>query len=152
MIYRPMRPGEEAVVVDLVLNVFSEFVAPRYSEEGVTEFKKFVTADALAKRVRAGDIVLLALSGRRIIGMIEVSENHHIALLFVQKSHQRRGIGGKLIRMSTEMCLQRQPDIRSITVNSSPNAFAAYQQLGFEAEENEKVVNGIRFIPLALAL
>ena len=50
MIYRPMRPGEEAVVVDLVLNVFSEFVAPRYSEEGVTEFKKFVTADALAKR------------------------------------------------------------------------------------------------------
>ena len=147
-----MKPGEQARVVDLVLRVFAEFVAPLYSQEGVAEFKKFVCADALADRYGAGNLFLLAESGRRIIGVIEMRKDSHIALLFVEKSFQRKGIGGELFRRSVEICRRRNPDIQRITVNSSPNAFAAYQKIGFKGIEEEQVKNGIRFIPMELIL
>lgn len=121
--YRPMKSGEQAGVVDLVLRVFTEFVAPRYSQEGVAEFKKFVCANALAGRFVAGNLFLLAESGQRIIGVIEMRKDSHIALLFVEKSFQRRGIARELLRKSIEICAKRNPDIQRITVNSSPNAF-----------------------------
>ena len=43
---RLMKPGEEASVVDLVLRVFAEFVAPQYSDEGIAEFEKIAGVDA----------------------------------------------------------------------------------------------------------
>lgn len=150
--YRPIKPGEEAGVIDFVLKIFTEFVAPQYPPEGVAEFKKFVCRDALADRLTAGDIVLLAESGYKIIGVIEIRDNNHIALLFVENSFQRKGIAKELIRRSVGVCRKHKPEIQRITVNSSPNAFTAYQKIGFRTVEDEKVVNGIRFIPMELTL
>ncbi len=147
-----MTLGDEAGVVDLVLRIFSEFVAPQFSQEGIAEFKKFVSADALADRLRTGNIFLIAESGKEIIGVIEMRENSHIALLFVEKSRQRRGIAKELVRKSIEICRNRNPEIQKITVNSSPNAFIAYQKIGFVSVENEKIKDGIRFIPMELIL
>jgi GNAT superfamily N-acetyltransferase len=147
-----MEHGEEAEIVDLVLRVFNEFVAPHYSQEGVAEFKKFVNAEALADRLRAGNIFLLAESGQKIISIMEMRENRHIALLFVEKFHQRKGIAKEIIQRSIGICGQRKADLKKITVNSSPNAFGAYQKIGFQAVEGEKVKNGIRFVPMELML
>jgi len=52
-----MKPGEETVVIDLVLEVFDEFVAPQYANEGLTEFKKYARADALSDRLKDENIV-----------------------------------------------------------------------------------------------
>ena len=152
IIFRPMRQGEETLVVDLVLAVFDEFVAPQYAQEGVQEFKKFVNSDALIQRLKAGNIVLVAVSGQSINGVIEMRENSHVALLFVKKSHQRQGIAKELIRRSIGICRKRNPNLTSITVNASPNAFEAYKKCGFHGIGREKVKNGIRFIPMELAL
>ena len=147
-----MKPGEESAVVDLVLKVFYEFVAPHYSNEGVEEFRRFVRADALADRLKNGNLVILAKSDRKIIGVIEMRENSHIALLFVKKSFQRKGIAKDLLLRSIGICKKRKPDLQKITVNSSPNAFTVYQKIGFKGVEDEKVINGIRFIPMELIL
>ena len=69
-----------------------------------------------------------------------------------KKSHQRKGIAKELLLRSIEICRKRKPDFSRITVNSSPNAFGAYQKMGFKATGDEKVVNGIRFIPMELQL
>ncbi len=150
--FRPMKPGEEAGAVDFVLSVFTEFVAPQFSQEGIAEFKKFICADAFAERLSAGNIILLAESGPKIVGIIEMRENSHIALLFVESLYQCKGIGKELIRRSIEICRNRRPDIKKITVNSSPNAYNAYKKYGFRGIDDEKVKNGIRFIPMALIL
>lgn len=150
--FRPMKPGEEACVVDLILRVFTKFVAHQFSQEGIAEFKKFIRSDALSERMRAGNIMLLAESGHKIIGFIEVRENNHIALLFVESLYQCRGVGKELIRRSIKICKSRKPELHRITVNSSPNAYNAYQKYGFIATDDEKVKNGIRFIPMALIL
>ena len=147
-----MKSGEQAAVVDLVLRVFAEFVAPRYSQEGVAEFRKFVCADALADRFVAGNLFLLAESGQRIIGVIEMRKDGHIALLFVEKSFQRRGIARELLRKSIEICMRRDPDLQRMIVNSSLNAVTAYERIGFKAIEKEQVKNGIRFAPMELIL
>jgi GNAT superfamily N-acetyltransferase len=73
-------------------------------------------------------------------------------LLFVDKSHQRKGIARELLKRSIEICRKRKSDIQRVTVNSSPNAVTAYQKIGFKDIEDEKVVNGIRFIPMELIL
>jgi GNAT superfamily N-acetyltransferase len=150
--YRPMNMGEGTRVVNLVWEVFAEFVAPGYSEEGIAEFKKFVRAETLETRLAAGNIILLAESEKRLVGVIEVRENRHIALFFVEKAHQCQGLARELLRQAIAICRQRNPDLQLITVNSSPNAFTAYQALGFTKIEDEKVVNGLRFIPMALVL
>ena len=152
IVYRQIKPGEEAGVVDLVRKVFNIFVAPRYAKEGISEFKKFVHVGSLADRVNGGNLVLLAKFDHRIVGIIEIRNNCHIALLFVDESHQRTGIAKELIQRSIAICRKRKPDIQKITVNSSPNAFAVYEKIGFEGVEDEKVVNGIRFIPMELIL
>jgi GNAT superfamily N-acetyltransferase len=108
----------------------------------------------LADRLRAGNIILLALaeSGQAIIGVIEIRENNHVAMLFVEKSHQRKGIAKELLLRSIAKRRKRNSDIYRLTVNSSPNAFEAYQKMGFKGIGDEKVVNGIRFISMELSL
>jgi GNAT superfamily N-acetyltransferase len=150
--YRLMKPGEEAGIVDLVLKVFTQFVAPEYSPEGIAEFMKFARNEDLRNRIRAGDLVLLAESGQNVIGAIEIRENSHIALLFVENSCQRKGIGKELIRRSIEISRTRKPDISRFTVNSSPNAVKAYKKMGFKSLGGERVVNDIRFIPMELSI
>ncbi len=150
--YCSMQPGEEAGVIDLVSNIFNEFVAHLYSPEGVLEFMKYLREDELAQRIRSGNFVLLAKSGVDIIGVVEVRDNSHIALLFVKESHQKQGIGRELLKNALEKCKALNPDIPKITVNSSPNAVSAYRTMGFNATEQEQVENGIRFTPMELSL
>jgi len=146
-----MQAGEEARITDLVMKVFDEFVAPGFSEEGIAEFKKFVDTDALAKRHAAGNILLVAESDRNIIGIIAMRDNSHIALLFVKKTYQRKGIARRLVQQGVAICRQNNPALNIVTVNASPNAVTAYEHIGFRkvAEEQEK--NGIRFIPMELS-
>jgi GNAT superfamily N-acetyltransferase len=147
-----MKSGEENDVVNLVLEVFDDVVAPQYNNEGITEFRKYAHADALADRLKQGDIVELAAFEGKIIGVIEMRENSHIALLFVKKAHQRQGIARELLGRAIDICRKRKPDLQKITVNSSPNAVGAYHKMGFTDIEDEKVVNGIRFVPMELIL
>ena len=152
LFYRPLKPDEAADLAAFVLKVFTEFVAPQYASEGVAEFKKFIAPDFMAERLAAGNVVWMAVSGSKTAGVIEMRENRHIALLFVDASNQRQGIARELIRRAVAVCRERAPDLHTITVNASPNAVAAYRQLGFQPAGEEQTVNGIRFIPMARIL
>ncbi len=148
--YCQMEAGEQDIVVNLVLDVFNEFIAPQYPDEGVNEFKKFVNAEGMKNRLKAGNIFILAKDGKKTVAIIEMRDNSHIALLFVDKAYQRQGIARELIRRAIAVCLERNSQLKSITVNSSPNAYDAYYSIGFKGERTVKTVNGIQFIPMEL--
>jgi GNAT superfamily N-acetyltransferase len=150
--YRPLKPDETADLAACVLKVFTEFVAPLYAREGVAAFKKFIAPDLMSERLAAGNIVWVAASGSKIVGVIEMRENRHIALLFVDASCQRQGIARELIRRAVAVCRERAPGLHTIAVNASPNAVPAYCKLGFQPAGEEQTVNGIRFIPMARVL
>jgi len=147
-----MQPGEEIQVIDLVSRVFTQYVAPLYSDDGIREFMKYLDPSILAERSKGDHRVQVAESHDEIIGMIEIRGYSHVALFFVATEQQRKGIGRELLNKAVRECISINPDLAEITVNSSPNAVFAYRALGFTEKDKEKTVNGIRFVPMALKL
>jgi GNAT superfamily N-acetyltransferase len=150
--YRFMVPGEEGCVCDLVCRVFDECIAPEYEANGVREFHDYVYPEGLAARAAQGHFVLLAEARGELVGALEVRDHQHVSLLFVDKKLQRRGIARSLLKAAVGICLMGAPGVRELTVNSSPNSVPAYERLGFTATGPEETVNGIRFVPMVLAL
>ena len=150
--YRFMRQGEEERVCALVERVFNEFVAPDYSPEGVEEFFKFAAPAALRNRNGEHHMVILAEEETELAGVLEARDCNHISLLFVERKFHRKGIAKALLRQAAVECLRRRPDVRMITVNSSPFAVPAYRKMGFLETGPSREVNGIIFVPMVCAL
>ena len=150
--YRPMKRGEEAEVSDLVLRVFDEFVAPQFSQEGLQEFRNYADPHLFLLRSRWNHFVLLADTQKEIAGMIEMRCDGHVALFFVDRRFQERGVGGELLRRALEICRRKNPEVSKVTVNSSPNAVVAYERLGFCRAGPERTEDQVRFVPMVLDL
>ena len=151
-LYRSMKKGEEGRVAALIADVFTEFVMPLYSPEGVQEFLKYANKEKIIERSRQNHFILVAQIGSHVMGAIEVRENRHISMLFVDGQFQRKGIGGNLIREASSICRKIYPNLDQITVNSSPNAVKAYERLGFRKSGDEQEIKGISFMPMVLEL
>lgn len=152
VIYRLMRPGEEAAVCAMVERCFNAFIAPGYAAEGAQEFLSYARPERLAERVSRQHLVLVAEADGLIAGMIEMRGEDHVSLLFVDAAYQRRGISRELLRQALALCRARRPDLRVVTVNSSPYAVPVYERLGFRPLAQEQQKNGIRYTPMALEL
>ena len=150
--YRNARPGEEIQVCELVARVFNEFVAPGFAPHGIREFFRYVHPEAMQLRWQKGHFALVAVAGDQIVGAIEMMPPDHVSLLFVDASHQRRGISRELLCRSIDVCRTQEPGITDISVNSSPNAVLMYERLGFVQQQSEQEINGIRFVPMQLTL
>ena len=150
--YRFMQPGEETEVCNLISRVFDELVAPGYSQRGVQEFLNYANPVSLLNRSQVNHFVLVAAAQDKIIGMIEIRNNNHISLLFVDKQFHRRGIGRALWQRALEICRQREADLSEFSVNSSPYAVPVYEKLGFRQKGFKQIKNGICFIPMRLEL
>ena len=109
-------------------------------------------AEALTERLKSSSFVLTARSGANLIGIIEIRDYDHVALLFVRPLFQTQGVEKTLLRQAVDICSKSHKDLEKITVNSSPNAVAAYEKMGFAATDAEREVNGIRFRPMKLRL
>jgi len=133
--------------MELVRDVFMEYEAPDYSDEGIEEFLRFLEPNEIAEKLEEEKMKIWVCSfGSEIVGMIAAMENH-INLLFVSGKHHRKGIARKLLKIMTDFYKPAE-----ITVNSSPYAIEAYRRLGFNETDSEQVVSGIRYTPMKLIL
>jgi len=150
--YREIYQGEEEDVCKLIIECFNEFVAPRYSEDGIIEFSKYVTPESTLNRLSRNHFILIALDGNFIVGVIEIRNHNHISLFFVRKEYQNQGIGKRLHELAIEKCKTLKPDVNVIDVNSSPYAVPIYEKLGFVKVSNEQINNGMRFTPMTIKI
>ncbi len=151
MTIHEMEPQQLKESLDLVWRVFLEFEAPDYSEQGVATFHEFIEYDAMAKRIRDGEITLwYAHEGEAVVGVVAVrpqagqaeSQAHtHISLLFVDNQHHKKGIARRLVETATS-------GHTTVTVNSSPYAVQIYKRLGFVPTDCEQQQDGIRYTPM----
>jgi GNAT superfamily N-acetyltransferase len=137
-------------VSNLVWNVFDAFIAPDYASEGITEFQNFAQVKSMRSRLEDGALSIVCQTRTKIVGIIETRNNNHISLLFVAVKHQRCGIARELLGQALELMRSNDPLNKVITVNASPSAEAAYQHLGFTADGEWQVKNGIRYLPMKL--
>lgn len=138
---KKINKNETKDALELVLNVFMQYEAPDYSNEGVETFKR----TAIYNEEYINSITMYgAYENDKILGVIATRNNgSHIALFFVDGLHHRKGIGRMLFQTVLN---QSTSDV--ITVNSSPYAEEVYRHFGFENTAPEQISEGIRYIPM----
>ncbi|HZJ37838.1 MAG TPA: GNAT family N-acetyltransferase [Chthoniobacterales bacterium] len=125
--------------------MFDQFVASHYHAEGVAEFHRYASVEALSQRHKSGYITLVAEHSGELIGMLHLREPRHVSMLFVQSSRQRSGIARGLLAAAGALAGDMDCEF---TVSSSPNAVSAYERLGFRITGSEQCIHGIRFVPM----
>ena len=149
LIYKPIEKSHVQLVSDMVWEVFLEFEAPDYSDEGTATFKAFIDPERLVKEIEAGDYkVYCCFEGDTPVGAIAIRQYKHISLLFVKSSHHRRGIAKKLLEFAVWDIISKHSDAKELTVNSSPYAVEIYKRLGFTPTERMQERDGIIFMPM----
>ena len=78
--YRRMERGDEKQVFTFIEEVFNQFVAPEFTQEGIEEFMKYIQPDALVNHLKSNHFGILASVGSEIIGVIVLRDYNHVAL------------------------------------------------------------------------
>ena len=141
--------------LDLVNNVFSEFVATDYSEQGINTFQNYLKKkfDEVSNDLQSGRKKLWGYyQDGKIIGVIATRDTSHIALMFVDKMHHKKGIARQLFNTVLTELKGNGDIIRRITVNSSPYAVRIYERLGFKKTDEQQDKDGIIYVPMAYSL
>jgi GNAT superfamily N-acetyltransferase len=135
-----------AALAAFVERIFTAHVAPTYSAEGVATFSRYGGAPAMLAR-RGDHRMIVAEAGGALVGLLEVRDESHVSMLFVESAHHRRGIARVLLRAA----FGAEAEWPALTVNSAPDAVGAYARLGFVATAAETESGGMRFVPMRRA-
>ena len=136
---------------ELVGKVFAEFVAVDYSEHGKNTFILYLEKmlQDIPGYLEAGNKKVWGYYQEdEIIGVLAIRDASHIAIMFVDKRHHRKGIAKKLFTTFLNE-LRKNKEVDQITVNSSPYAVKIYEHLGFvKTGEQCEGEDGIIFTPI----
>lgn len=147
-----ISPEEAGSALVLITATFDRFVGPGYSEQGLQAFKNFITRERQRPHYADRAFMLVARQERQIIGVIEMWDYRHITLLFTAAEWHNRGIAKHLLQAAINTCRRHNPALGKISVRSSPFAVPVYQKLGFLADGQEQIVDGMRFTAMTKPL
>jgi GNAT superfamily N-acetyltransferase len=152
MKYRDMTADEAEAALALVMRSFDKFVRPDFSDEGAQEFARSAREFIVARP--PGHHICVAERAGRLVGVIDVRDESHVCLFFVEPEELGRGIGRGLLDFAlagAEGGDGAAPSTTAtvITVNSSPWAVPVYERLGFAVSGPLWELNGIRSVPMA---
>lgn len=139
MKYRLLNKQEIDQVIFLVDQVAKKQVFKDYDQAGIDSFNQVNQPSFYLDK---HNITYVALDNEQIVGMITLSNNNHISLLFVLEPYQHLGIGSKLLKIVDNLVL------KDIKVNSGIDAKDFYLKSGFELTANLQKQDGILFYPM----
>lgn len=135
---------EWEAAMKMVWKTFLKFEGQEYTEEGIRNFREFITDEELYEAFLNGTYqVMLALDGNRIIGMASIRYCNHLSLLFVDEEYHRKGVGRALMKRLCEY-LKEEAGERYISLKAAPYAVNFYRKLGFQTTRPEEEYSGIR--------
>ena len=144
---RKIKEEDLEAVSAVCMNSFLESVASTLSEEGNSTFSKIAASDAFLKRMYEDNLMLVAECDGKVEGVIEFKKGRHVAMLFVQPEHQRKGIGRKLL--SSALVYAR---VGTVTVKASLPSVPMYRKYGFKSEGDIGESAGLVYQPMELEL
>jgi len=144
---RKLEKGDLEIVSSICMEAFTDSVAPSLTSEGIETFGKISSVYGFSNRMEEDNIILVYEDKRRIIGVIELKEGRHLAMLFVDPNFQKKGVGRALIS-----AISPYIKVEKMTVSASLNSVPAYLKYGFiyAGEPDEKV--GLKYQPMELEL
>ncbi|WP_415888172.1 GNAT family N-acetyltransferase [Neptuniibacter sp. SY11_33] len=139
MIIREMNENDIEGVSHVCLDAFFDSVAGLLSDEGIATFAAIASPDAFANRMKVDNRILVAEGDNgEIVGVVELKEGRHIAMLFVTPSQQKCGIGRRLLE--TVLIYARS---ETVTVSASLPSVPAYQKYGFKVQGEVRELSGL---------
>jgi len=148
---RLIAPDEVEDAMSFVWTVFEEFECPDYSLEGMNSFRRdIIDNESYKALVRDGEIPMyVTTKDKEIVSLIAFRKSRdHLSLAFTKKEFQHRGIGSRLFKFAIKELTRQNPNLKTITVHSSPYGMGFYEKLGFVAISKRKETNGIIFVPM----
>ncbi len=142
---RKIENKDTQAVSTICMNAFLKSIAGTLTDEGVATFTKIAASDAFLKRIKEDNLILVAEHNHEIMGVIELKEGRHIAMLFIDPKQQRKGVGRKLIL--SVLAHARCP---SVTVSASLSSIAAYKSVGFECKGEVGESAGLVYQPMEI--
>jgi len=150
--FRIMNEDDAESVSLLIHRTFRQFIAETYTARGIKYFLKNTSKQAMLRRKRKNQLIVVAEAGDKISGMIAVRKGNHITLLFVAPEFHRNGIGTLLFQDALTRIKATMPELRTVTVNSSQHALPFYTQLGFAVKRSTYLYKGMKITPMELLL
>ena len=146
-------PAKLREALDLVWEVFEKYEAPVYEEMGIKTFRHFIEYGNMVEKVNQGEMIFWGCYlNNYLVGVIALRTGQHISLLFVREKFHRLGVARRLVRVAVSHLLNQEPEIRAVTVNSSPFAVEFYKKIGFVPLGPERTEDGIRFTSMRMSI
>ena len=151
---RRLRADELAIAMDLAWDTFVRYEAPDYSQEGVESFRRSIIHNPeFHEAVIAGrNRIWGAFDGEKLIGLFAMCGASHICLVFTHHAYHRQGVATAIFHRLLADIRQEEPQLKRLTLNSSPYGKPFYLHCGFYPSDDERTVDGIRFTPMAFDL
>lgn len=142
---RELEEQDIEAVSDICMASFTESVAGSLSAEGISSFTKLADRQAFLTRMYQDNRIFVAEGNAELVGVIELKQACHIAMLFVKPGYQRRGIGRALLLFALKHARKK-----SISVSASLSSVAAYKSYGFECCGDIGETAGLVYQPMTL--
>lgn len=135
---RPAHADDLPAISAVCLVAFNTAVAPSLSAAGIATFGSVAAAEAFGARLQGDNHILVAEQDGHIVGVIELKEGRHLAMLFVDPACQAQGIGHALFKAVL-------PQVREpvLSVRASLNAVPTYLRYGFVLDGDVGEFNGL---------
>ncbi|WP_434355516.1 GNAT family N-acetyltransferase [Parasalinivibrio latis] len=138
-----LRLEDLSAASEVCIASFMASVAPTLTEEGIASFLSIASEQNIWKRMTEGNTVLAYVSKGKLLGIVELRDEHHIASLFVSPDHQGKGIGRALLE-----AIQQYVKGNRITVSASLTSVGAYEAFGFVRVGIPDEKSGLKFQPM----
>lgn len=133
----------------LIVGIARTTITKEFSPEAQSRFLASNDGGSVKKFMKSGFSYHVAESDKKIVGVIGVKERFHLYHLFVNQSHQGKGLAKRLWAVAMAESLAGAKS-GIFTVNSSNEAVKLYENLGFVRTEPMQESDGVLYNPMEL--
>lgn len=132
-------------VSELCIRAFLDAVAPSLSDEGIETFRCIASVASIRDRMDKENRFLVCEENGAVIGVVEIKEGRHVAMLFVSPEHQKKGVGRALV-----YAIQSYITEEKVSVSASISSVPAYLKYGFRCVGLPDEKSGLKYQPMEL--
>jgi ferredoxin/GNAT superfamily N-acetyltransferase len=141
--FRMMRSGQGEEVCRLVLEVIDGGGKNIFTPDERRVFDRYVTPEAMERRVSMGYRHELIYVSGVLCGMIEMKGPDQVSMLYILPAYAGKGLGSRLIARAASRCLDELPQAKALSVYATDDAIPFYERVGFVRGGARKVVGGV---------
>jgi len=138
--YNNIESGQYEQASAFILEMYERHLKRYYTEKGDDEYRKFASASDLEKRAKKGNKIFLVKEDDELVGLMEFDKKK-LHQFFIVDEFRGRGYGRMAINWLKEFFKEHKMG-KSLDVSASPNAYLAFEKMGFEPVSEESGDHG----------